>query len=256
MNSNYGFQLTLPKGWEEYTTLTVFGSENVTQISFELPTNDAEWPKNSGDKKTASVFNLTIYPISSKSIQIVPGRKEILRNDKYIAYYDRIDKISDYPKDFTAELFNQTDEIIKTFKWVVAAETADWQTYRNKKYDFEFKQPKNWEVDTERTSANAVVFADKHIEAGESREAVSFKPNGKNLSIDQIVDDYIKEGGYTEQQIKRDYQIKIGGERTVRIETNEFGLSLYMFVHDGTIFTIETQSLFTDDVLKTFKFTN
>lgn len=134
--------------------------------------------------------------------------------------------------------------------------SSDYQTYKNDKYSFEFNRPKKWEIDTERTSANAVVFVDKSMAAGMSREAVSFEPNSNNLSLDQAVSEFAKERDYTEQQINSDYQVKIGGEKTVQIETNEFGLTLYMFVHKGTIFTIETQNLFSDDVLKTFKFTN
>ncbi len=133
---------------------------------------------------------------------------------------------------------------------------SDSQTYKNDKYGFEFQKPKKWGIDAERTSANAIVFVDKQIEAGESREAVNFEPNSKDLSLDQAVSAFAKERDYTEQQIKRDYQVKVGGEKTAQIETNEFGLTLYMFVHRGTIFTIETQSLFTDDVLRTFKFAN
>ena len=134
--------------------------------------------------------------------------------------------------------------------------TPDSQIYKNDKYGFEFQQLIKWEIDEERTSTSAVVFVKKDVEAGESREAVNFGVNSKNISLDQAVDAFIKERGYSEQQIKRDYQVKIGGEKTVQIETNEFGLTLYMFIHKGTIFTIETQSLFTDDVLKSFKFTN
>lgn len=132
----------------------------------------------------------------------------------------------------------------------------DWKTYKNEKYGFEFQQPKDWEVDMERTDSSAVVFINKKSEVSESREAISFEINDKNLSLDQFVSNFSKLRDYKEQQIKRDYQIKIGGEKTAQIETNEFGLTLYIFIHKGTIFTIETQSLFTDDVLETFMFAN
>ena len=117
-NEAYGFELTLLSGWEEYATSIVFGPKNATQISFELPTNDADWLKNNGSKKTAAVFNLTIYPISSNLKNDIPNRREIKRNGKYVVFYDRIDKITDYPEDFKLELFAQADEIIKTFKFI------------------------------------------------------------------------------------------------------------------------------------------
>lgn len=132
---------------------------------------------------------------------------------------------------------------------------ADYQTYKNDQYGFEVQLPKNWEIDAERTGANEFIFLDRNKAAGESRESISAEPNSKKLVLDQAVNEFMTERGYAEQQIKRDFQIKVGGEKTVQIETNEFGLTLYMFIHQGTIFTIETQGLFTDDVLKTFKFT-
>lgn len=133
----------------------------------------------------------------------------------------------------------------------------DYQIYKNDKYGFEFQQPPKWEVDKERTSSNTIVFVDKKIGAGEDREAINFESNNKNLSLDQIVNELVKEFDYDEQQINRDYSIKIGGEKNARIETNEFGIILYVFLHKETIFYIETQNnFFTEDVLKTFKFTD
>lgn len=132
---------------------------------------------------------------------------------------------------------------------------ASLNTYKNVKYGLEFQYPKNWSIDTTRTDARAVIFADTaRIEASENREAVNFEENSKNLSLDQFVNNFMKERGYDEEQIVRDYQVKIGGEKTVQIGTGEFGLTLYVFIHQGTIFTVETQGLFSDNILKTFRF--
>lgn len=130
-NAQYGFQLTLPKGWEKYSTEDISKpSDIVADLAFNLPTADAQWIKSGS--KTGTVFFINIIPISKfpsleascekefgrDSTMCYQAANKVGQNDKYFFYYIRADKSTDFPKDFAADLFNQVDGIVKTFKAV------------------------------------------------------------------------------------------------------------------------------------------
>lgn len=129
---------------------------------------------------------------------------------------------------------------------------ADLITYKNN--EFSFQTNRNWQIDPSRTKDDLFVFIDQNKGSGESRESIQFEKNNKNLSLDEAVKEFAKKREYTDQQINYNYAIEIGGEKTAQIKTNEFGITIYMFIHNGKIYTIESQNMFTDEVLKTFKF--
>lgn len=130
-NQQYSFQLTFPMGWEKYTTEVISKpSDVVADIAFNLPTSDPQWIKFGS--KTGTVFFLNIIPISKFAAEEAKCEKELGKssdmcfttshkvgqNNQYAFYYLRADKSTDYPKDFSVTLFNQVDDIIKTFKAV------------------------------------------------------------------------------------------------------------------------------------------
>ena len=129
---------------------------------------------------------------------------------------------------------------------------ADLITYKNN--EFSFQTNRNWQIDPSRTKDDLFVFIDQNKGSGESRESIQFEKNSKNLSLDEAVKEFAKKREYTDQQINLNYPLEIGGEKTAQIKTNEFGITIYMFIHNGKIYTIESQNMFTDEVLKTFKF--
>ena len=128
-NPQFGFQLTFPSGWEKYTTeMWSKPSDSVSEIAFLLPTSDPEWLKSG--QKTGMVFIISAipvaeFPIIERECEKENGKNSSLcyinsnkigQNNKYVFYCLRADKSTDYPKDFSENLFNQVDNIVKTFK--------------------------------------------------------------------------------------------------------------------------------------------
>lgn len=70
INTQYGFEIQLPKGWEQYITTTNDRTENSLALAYvymHLPTNQKDWPSDE-DPKTgkklqgyASVFAITVW---------------------------------------------------------------------------------------------------------------------------------------------------------------------------------------------------
>lgn len=166
-NQQYGFQLTFPTGWEKYTTEALSEpSDVVATIAFNLPTDDPRWIKSGS--KTSMVFSLSIIPISKFAAEEAKCEKELGKssdmcftisnkvgqNNQYAFYYLRADKSTDYPKDFSVTLFNQVDDIIKTFKAVSTINSNPSEQvngnkkYTNQAYGYSFDYPASWIIDT------------------------------------------------------------------------------------------------------------
>lgn len=103
-NAQYGFQLTLPKGWENYKPIVneTTGSKNVVAyVYIDLPTSDKTWPGDT-DPKTgksmmgyASMFAVTVWSTNGYNAELkrcktesdpsCPGSNVMsAKSDKYV----------------------------------------------------------------------------------------------------------------------------------------------------------------------------
>jgi len=153
-NEKYGFQLTLPKEWENYKASLVENKTYGNIINFQLLSKSSEYN---------TVMNIIVQDLVSYNKMIANCEGKIGegtcydynsylwgKTSKYAVY--RIGN-EDFPEDLMAR-YNQISEIEKSFK-VIDSETAGWQTYRNEKYGFELKMPQDWEAKVETDNTNS-----------------------------------------------------------------------------------------------------
>ncbi|MFH0854337.1 MAG: PsbP-related protein [bacterium] len=131
-------------------------------------------------------------------------------------------------------------------------DTSDWKTYRNEEYGFELKYPKEWYIDNTRSSLDEIVF-DIGIETCESRESIEINKNINNITYDQLREQKIK---FYELSTLSISDLIIDGEKAVKIETSEFGLTRIFFLHSKLMYEITTGGRMEESILKTFRFIN
>lgn len=130
------------------------------------------------------------------------------------------------------------------------ADASNWQVYANAEYGFEFKYPKEWNIDQERTMANEVVF---DIGIPESRESIEFFKNTKKLTLDQLRIKKVPDAKVIEAQS----EMIIDGEKGLLIKTTEFGMNYVIFNHKANAYIVTTGGMMLDDgILSAFKFIN
>jgi hypothetical protein len=129
-NNEFGFSLDLPA---HYTVKPMRDEAGNQWVSFQRETNQEEWIEMADS--TAPVFDLRAMTLAQFAeleeqcktnreeigpgcfpFDNVEGHKVLGRNNKYALIYTRIDKITDYPNDFTPEMFAEADEVIKSLK--------------------------------------------------------------------------------------------------------------------------------------------
>ncbi len=125
------------------------------------------------------------------------------------------------------------------------------KTYQNQRYGFEFRYPKAWMIDQERTTPEEVVF-DTGAGVTESREAVAFMKNDKKLTLEQLKTTRVSDPAV----IVKQSEMTVGGERTLVIETTEFGTIYVIFNHGDDTYVVTTGgSMMDEGVLSSFVFT-
>ena len=156
-NEEYGFEIILLDSWAGYSTLT----ESWNGITLDNNSAKYEGPKiiirnpNWSDNEIWQDIPILVFTKyewqlveqGNLNISAAPVEPEKLgENEKYIfALPPRWIGFSD------ALGQNEAREIIKTFKAISFSlnETANWKTYRNEKYGFELKYPKDWKHESD-----------------------------------------------------------------------------------------------------------
>jgi hypothetical protein len=142
-NPRFKFSLEIPKDWENKykvsenpnSTSGGFDSEGGF-ISFQLPTTDPAYKKVGNGY--AEVFSIMVYPISSlakleKNCKATGAEwlaceivnSQIGKNEKYAFAFLKATSVTDFPKDFTGEVFEKADKVVETFKILPPHETAN-----------------------------------------------------------------------------------------------------------------------------------
>ncbi len=170
VNATYGYSLNFPASWKGYTMTDA--KDGTT--SFLMPTSVKDWkggkgivfdvtPVKTADLQklrtdcavsTAATLGETAQTFIAKSggienIDLCYAKSGIIgESGAYSFFYRRMDKLTDYPSDFTKALFDESEGIAKSFKSVQSSAdaTAGWQTYTNKDFGFELKIPQTWKV--------------------------------------------------------------------------------------------------------------
>lgn len=139
-----------------------------------------------------------------------------------------------------------TDPAVKTSTKI---DTSDWKTYQNKELGFEFKYPKEWSVDNERSSQGTVVF---NTRFDESRESITFLKNTEKISSSEWFESNRQKHKGT---ILKESHLTIDGVDAMKLETGEFAQSFIVFSNEKNLFVVTTMGLIEKKkVLETLRF--
>ncbi len=165
-NEKLGFALVIPESWKSYTvTESLDTKTGIASVALNMPTRDEAYIK--ANHSAVSVIYISAIPLleAEKMEKLCQTKPEtfwgeclfstsgtaqntiIGKNAKFVFAYTRVDKSTDYPKDFTQKLFDQADKIVSTFKIIEAVatpanttlSTKDWKVFS--KFGFELKYP-------------------------------------------------------------------------------------------------------------------
>lgn len=169
-NNELGFSLQLPENWAGYETRWHYLTDGTITVSFMRQTNDPNW--NKGGQFWATVLDIIAVPAKVAKTMAADkcknnpelhwaqclyttetdGQNTIIgMNNTYTLAYSRIDKVTDYPADFGPELFNQTNDIIRTFSAFepVAQQPNSERTYQNDLHGYTLFLPEQWATKNE-----------------------------------------------------------------------------------------------------------
>jgi len=132
-NNKYNFSLNFPSGWSDYI------------VFYRI----SDWGLNGkaesvvfGVQEQDSIFTITIHTQdqwTKINAEEGPKPKYINEHNGYVYGYSVAQEAL---SERVGKLAQNIPNIISTFKFT--DETADWQTYTNSEYGFEFKYPESW----------------------------------------------------------------------------------------------------------------
>lgn len=158
-NNDYGFLMQFPNLWNGYTVIknewsgqAIDNLENPQKYTgplFIFKNQDLA-KKYNLQGIPLMVFTPDVWKLVAEgkiAVSAAPvGPEKIGENSKYVfALPPRWIGFADNLYENQAR-YSEVQQILKTFKTLPVVDTADWQTYTNTEYGFEFKYPLNWKV--------------------------------------------------------------------------------------------------------------
>ena len=152
-NKEYGFEITLLNSWKGYSVLeetwngvTLNGKDTKfkgPQIAIRHPKWTISQPWQDIPVMVFTNEEWKLVEARNLSVSAAPiGPRKLDQNQNYVFALP--------PRwvGFTDNLGqDEAKQIVKTFKaFNVKNEISDWKTYRNEKYEFEFKYPLDWQL--------------------------------------------------------------------------------------------------------------
>lgn len=156
-NTKYGFSLTFPASWGKIVEKVVPVTMNDKELLFQQVqlTSSADLKKVTTLQRTAwiNVVDKKVNMTTEMRDLIGEYTHSLLRENNQYAYYASFTLFYGMPGEDTEEhriLSEEISRVKQTFrlessptKETSKNETSDWQTYKNDKYGFEVKHPKN-----------------------------------------------------------------------------------------------------------------
>ena len=252
-NKDYGFSIKYPS---DYTILGLNGAQEIGDaFSYNIifSSKDGQFTVNITEIGGSIVKPIGINSTTTSDITVAGQSGKKFDDLAYVVdgakYRYAIMYTGDASVVPTQEQKNILKQMVSNFQFISTTSTADWKTYTNTDYGFSFKYPTGWE---NKISEGTIIFTKQPIIETELIESITVEKNTDNLSLEQVQAKFKSSG----RNINSTTPVKIGGENATRIVTGEFATDAIIFVHQGYIFTIETQgNLFDTEVLSTFQFT-
>lgn len=151
-NEEFGIEFKYPNDWsvsEKYNTITINSKNDIQK--FEILKSSGP-PPETMDMEPIKNENVMIGDVSA-SKSIMKGKFETNKNNYYLRAVISGKEII-YHAGFTEDNYKKYspvfDQILSTFKFTEKDETADWKTYRNEEYGFEFEYPLNYKINEKR----------------------------------------------------------------------------------------------------------
>lgn len=204
-NADFGFEITLPKGWEGYKAITTTFSANERGVYIDLPTNNKDWPGDT-DPATgksmmgyASMFAISVWDVDAWNKHAVDCKKEMTPDcggevlAKGNIYVYEFTNPQAMPEDLI-DVWNDTKSIKESFKMIpLTKQSSDWQTYRNEKYGFEFQYPNSLFMRVgDGLTTEADFFSGENFKISVSYLGGKFDPKNINGIYGKIEDINIK----------------------------------------------------------------
>jgi hypothetical protein len=261
-NKNLGYEITFPETWNGYKAEKVGDGTGYENIGFGKWKESDIWTFGI-DEKSKAIYQQELKNNPTNLVYLGDGRNgNALLCSGACCKVGATTNIIDFGSDsFGKARCDEVPSIIKTFKSIplVADETANWKTYVNEKYGFEFKYPEFLApVSSNSPFKYEVSLSDKNNEWGGINvwvDDIKFDPNNvKNYDGTKINKDSIL-SLWLDARPAFSYEIGDGGAHAIVVNIPMGEKTLVMNFTDSEGQKPLTYYDYQDKILFSLKFT-